>query len=197
MTGLPKTTVELDPSVLATPFQVQTRWHVLTGAACTGKTTLINALSGMGFRVLQEGARQYFEVEQAKGKTIADLRRDDATLQREIARIQLQLEGSLDPDEVAFLDRGLPDSLAFFRLFGMDPNVLLPDCLRRRYAGVFLLDRLPFLRQQTFGPEDDASSDFLNEWLRRDYLALGYAVVRVPVLPPEQRVRFILERTAG
>ena len=39
----------------------------------------------------------------------------------------------------------------------------------------------------------DASSDFLNEWLERDYSALGYLVVKVSVLPPEERLAFILD----
>ena len=33
---------ELDPDLLSTPFDVQTNWHVITGAACCGKTTLID-----------------------------------------------------------------------------------------------------------------------------------------------------------
>jgi hypothetical protein len=32
---------ELDSDLLSTPFQVQTNWHVLTGAACAGKTTTL------------------------------------------------------------------------------------------------------------------------------------------------------------
>ena len=31
---------ELDPDLLAAPFAIQTNWHVLTGAACTGKASL-------------------------------------------------------------------------------------------------------------------------------------------------------------
>jgi hypothetical protein len=33
-------TIELDPDLLSAPFRVQTNWHVITGAACSGKTTL-------------------------------------------------------------------------------------------------------------------------------------------------------------
>jgi len=35
------TTAPLNPYLLSAPFQAQTRWYVLTGAACVGKTTLL------------------------------------------------------------------------------------------------------------------------------------------------------------
>jgi predicted ATPase len=76
----------------------------------------------------------------------------------------------------------------------MDPNEILADCFHHCYASVFLLDRLPFVRKKALGPEDDASATYIDEWLARDYSTLGYRVVRVPVLPPEERVAFILER---
>ena len=41
---------------------------------------------------------------------------------------------------------------------------------------------------------DDATADLMDEWLARDYSALGYSVVRVPVLSPEERLAFVLER---
>ncbi len=43
-------TTELDPDLLSTPFRVQTNWHVITGAACSGKTTLIDLLADKGFQ---------------------------------------------------------------------------------------------------------------------------------------------------
>jgi predicted ATPase len=67
------------------------------------------------------------------------------------------------------------------------------EVILHRYASVFILDRLPF---QLNGAriEDDAYTVLLDEWLARDYSALGYSVVRVPVLPPEERLAFVLER---
>jgi len=81
----------------------------------------------------------------------------------------------LKPKKVAFLDRGLPDSLTFHRVFGLNPDELLLECLKHRYASVFILDRLPVERKITLGPEDETTAQFLDEWLERDYAALGYA----------------------
>jgi predicted ATPase len=42
--------------------------------------------------------------------------------------------------------------------------------------------------------EDASIVGYLDEWHTRDYSALGYDVVRVPVLAPEERLAFVLER---
>jgi predicted ATPase len=182
----------LDPDLLSTPFEIQTEWRVLTGAACTGKTTLIDLLAGRGFPIIPESARQFFTMEMARGRALEEIRRDGTALQRGIAGMQLRLEAEIQADEPFFLDRALPDSITFYRIYGLDPNEILPECFHHRYAAVFILDRLPFHRAQTLGPEDNAASDFLDEWLARDYSALGYHVVRVPVLPPEARLDFMM-----
>jgi predicted ATPase len=187
---------ELDRDLLSASCGVQTKWHVVTGAPCCGKTTLLEQLAGKGFRTVPEVARGYFETEIAKGRTIDGIRADDAALERYLFNLQLQLERRLRTDDTLFLDRGLPDCLAFCRIFGLNPNEFLVDCLHHRYASVFVLDRLPFQRDATLGPEDDATASYLDEWHARDYSALGYSVVRVPVLSPEGRLAFVLERLA-
>jgi predicted ATPase len=181
----------LDPTLLSTPFEVQTAWHVITGAPSCGKTTLIDLLTAEGFATVPETARRFMEREIAAGRSILDIHADPASLQRSVGALQLEIEHGLPAGDIAFLDGAVPGSLAWYRLFGLDPNDILPDCFHRRYASVFVLDRLP-LRLDGLRFEDEAYDDFLDEWLARDYLALGYDVVRVPVLPPDDRLAFVL-----
>ena len=185
---------ELDPSLLKTPFKVQTKWHVITGAPCSGKSTIITHLADNGFQTAPEAARQYFEREMAiTGRTIEDVREDVAALVQGILGIMLEIECGLNANELVWLDRGYPDNFAFLRQFGLDPNEYLPDCFRHRYASVFMLDRLPVQRDGV-RIEDEAAADYLDEWHYRDYTALGYHVVRVPVLPPQERLTYVLEK---
>jgi predicted ATPase len=186
-------TTELDPNLLSTNYRSKTNWHVITGAACTGKTTLINRLAEGGYRTVDEGARQYFEQGLAKGLTLDEIVASSEALQLGIFEMQICIESELRPDELIFLDRALPDSLTFHRVFGLNPDELLPDCLKYQYASVFILDRLPVLRSQTLGPEDEASSIFLDKWLERDYRSLGYDVFRVPAISIEARLAYILD----
>jgi predicted ATPase len=183
---------QLDPDLLSSPFGVQTNWHVITGTVCSGKTTLIDQLAAKGFQTVPEIGRQCFERELAKGRTIDEIRENGIAFQRGIIDMQLRIEGGLRAIDVLFLDRALPDTLAHCRVVGLNPNEFLPDCFQYRYASVFWLDQLPY-QQEGRRIEDDATAGFLDEWLARDYRALGYSIVRVPVLPPQERLAFVLE----
>jgi predicted ATPase len=186
---------ELDPDILASAFEVQTNWHVIAGALSCGKTTLIEQLVARGFRTAPEGARLYLERERARGRTTDEIHENLGALQRGIADMHLKIEGELRATDVTFLDRGVPDCLAWWRLYGLNPNEILAACFRHRYASVFILDRLP-IQRDGLRLEEEAVAAFEEGWIVRDYTALGYSVVRVPVLPPEERVAFVLERVS-
>ena len=186
---------ELDPRLLSTAFGIQTNWHVITGSVCSGKTTLIDQLATMGFRTVPEVGRQYFERELAQGRTIDEIRANMTSVTQGLLDMMRRVEDGLQANDVLFLDRGLPDGLAFFRVYGLNPNDILPDCFCHRYASVFLLDRLP-VEQDGVRAEDDANAALLEKWLAHDYCALGYQVVRVPVMPPEDRLELVLETLA-
>jgi predicted ATPase len=170
------TTKELDPDLLSTPFRIQTNWHVITGAPCSGKTTLIDLVAARGYLSVPEAGRKHSEMEIARGRTLDEIRVSETTFASVIKDIQLERERGLKATKVIFLDRALPDCLAYFRLAGLNPNEILQEC---------------------FHPEDDVTADLLDEWLARDYSALGYEVVRVPVLPPKERLAFVIEMVAG
>ena len=176
---------ELNPDLLSIPFRVQTNWHVLTGAACSGKTTLINQLEDRGFQTVPESARQYIDLEQAKGRIFDDIF-GNAVDDCNMMRLQLRIEQSIEVTDAIFLDRALPDSLTFHRFCGLNPNEILADCFQFHFASVFLLDRLPF-QQDGARIDHDATSCLLDEWLVRDYVALGNDIVRVPVCAAAKR----------
>ena len=184
---------ELDLDLLLTPFKVQTNWYVSTGASCSGKTTLIDQLADQGFSTVPEAARIFIEQELAKGLTIEEIRQDQAALTYQVYDMMLIRESRLRPGELVFLDRALPDAPAFYRLAGMDPNEILPDCFQYHYTSVFMLDRLPY-QLDGVRAADDPTAEYLDTWIKRDYKTLGYNCVRVPVLLPEERLSFILER---
>ena len=184
---------ELDPALLSTPCRLRTHWHVITGAQSSGKTTLIEQLGDRGYQTVPEAARLYFERERDKGRGMDEILSDMAAVQRNIANVQIGLENALQATDIVFLDRALPECLTFHRVAGLDPNELLAECLRHRYASVFVLDRLPF-HQDGLRDKIDISGDLLEEWIPRDYSALGYDVVSVPVLPPAERLAFVLDR---
>jgi predicted ATPase len=187
-------TTELDPDLLSTPFRVQTNWHVITGAPSCGKTTLIDQLANQGFQTVPETARLYIKKEMDKGRTIHPIRANPAALQRSIKDMQLSIEDGLRFNDVLFLDGAVPGSLAYYRVFGLNPNEILPECFHHRYASVFILAPLPFQLDDERVEEIADIAGYLDEWHTWDYSALGYDVVRVPVLSPQERLTFVLER---
>ena len=184
---------ELNPDLLTTPCSTNTNWHVITGAPSCGKTTLIDLFAEKGFKTAPEGARIYIERKVDAGCTIDEIRADLPALQRGIKDMQQEIESSLLPDECFFLDRTVLDSLAWYRLFDMDPNEFLAECFLYRYASVFILDQLP-LSLDGFRFDEQDFAVFLDEWHEKDYTALGYHVERVPVLPPGDRLSFVLQK---
>jgi predicted ATPase len=182
---------ELDIDLLTTAYEVQTNWHVLTGAPCSGKTTLIKMLAKRGFKTLAETARQYIECELGRGRMLAEIF-DSKEDERCMKDLQLTTEKRLDPQDIIFLDRALPDCLPFYRLNGIDPNDFLAECFHHRYASVFMLNRLP-LELDGARMDNDTLAATIDPWLAQDYNALGYNVIRVPATPPQERLDFILE----
>ena len=186
----------LTPDLITARFKVQTNWHVITGAPCSGKTTLIELLEKEGFHTVPEAGREFFECEFAKGRTLDEIRGDPAKITRQIYEIMKEREIGQRVDEVTFFDRGLPDAPAFYRMAGMDPDEVIPDCFQHRYASVFILDRLPY-QLDGVRAADDETAAYFDVWTERDYIAVGYEVVRVPVLPPIERLHLVLESVFG
>ena len=58
---------------------VQTNWHLIMGAACCGKSILIDLLTDKGFQTVPETERQYFDREMAKGRTLDENFEDEVT----------------------------------------------------------------------------------------------------------------------
>ena len=56
-----------------------------------------------------------------------------------------------------------------------------------------MLECLP-IEQDEIRIEDEVTAEFLGKWLVNDYTALGYSIVRVPLLSPNDRLEFVLEK---
>ena len=126
-------TTELDQDLLPTPFGVQTNWHVITGAACSGKITLIDHLADKGFQTVSEIGRKYIDREKARGRTIDEIFVNAAD-KIAMKDMQLRTEHGLRAVDIAFLNRAIPDSLVFYRFVGLNPNEILVECFHYRYA---------------------------------------------------------------
>lgn len=172
-------------------FRFKTNWSVITGAPSSGKTSVIEELSHRGFVTQREVARELIELGLNSGKTLEETRHAAKRLQKDILQLALARESTLDPAEYAFLDRGLPDSLTYFRLAGVESAEVRTISFLFQYRAVFLFDRLPIVKDDV-RTEDEALADKIDKMLEDDYKSVGYAPIRVPVMPITARADFIL-----
>jgi len=176
-----------------TDFEKKTHWVVITGAPSSGKTSVIDDLRARGYAVQDEVARELIELALRQGLSLDDVRRDGGQqLQQDILRIKRAREAALDPAQQVFMDRGMPDSIAYFRLAGMKPDAAFTACRMYRYEAVFIFDRLPLVKDGVRA-EDEAVAQKIDGMLRADYAALGYTPVSVPVVPVAARTDMILQ----
>ncbi len=169
--------------------------YVLTGGPCSGKTTLINELKDRGYSVLPESARTVIAAELAAGKTIEDILADPLALEHSVLAHQLELYAEAPKDQLVFIDRGVPDNVAYYRKFNMPIDDACWEALESvHYRKVFLLDMIDFDGDAERYEQNPEEAAWLHAEIRKAYTELGYAIIEVPVLPITERADFILAR---
>ena len=169
-----------------------TKWSVITGAPCSGKTAVVHMLEQRGYNVVHEVARAYIDGELLKGKTVTEIKTDEWAFERHILMEKVRIESTLKKDEIIFFDRGVPDSIAYYKLNGLDATEPFQKSHGVRYQNVFLFERLKFLTDPVRS-EDEKTARRLGRLIKESYQALGYDLIHVPLLSVEARIEFILK----
>ena len=172
-------------------FKTKTNWCVITGAPSSGKTSVIEELIRRGYKTEPEVARDLIEDCLMRGEKIEQVREKNEWLQKEILRLKLAREESQDPEQLVFLDRGIPDSLTYFRIAGLDLTAAKAASCKFHYRCIFIFDRLSLV-QDGIRTESDEIARQIDISLEQDYRELGYSPVRVPILSIKARADFIL-----
>ena len=171
----------------------RTNWYVITGGPCSGKTTTVDMLRNLGYKTTIEEARHYLDLQRARGKSLHDIERNRKMFQLKVLRDQIKKERSLDPNEVVFLDRAIPDARAYYRFWGLPEDRILTEAMKNvSYKKVFILDCLPLVRDYA-RREDVKAQERIQMLLTRVYESLPFQVIHVPVLPADLRLKVILE----
>ncbi|RJQ34108.1 hypothetical protein C4568_03125 [Candidatus Parcubacteria bacterium] len=172
---------------------IKTSWYVITGGPSSGKTTTVNLLKDRGYKTTIEHARHYIDTQKIAGKTVEEIRKNQLSFQQGILNMQTDQEQALPSDETIFLDRAIPDALAYYRFLKLPEDEKLQKAMHKfSYKKVFVLDPLPLVKDYA-RTEDEAAQKNIHVLLTNVYESLQYPVVHVPVLPPEERVDFILK----
>ncbi len=170
-----------------------TNWYIVTGSPCSGITTTVKELEKRGYRVIYELARQFIDQELKKGRTLAEIRKNELKFQQKILQFKIKTEKKLPKKEIIFFDRGISDSIAYYRICGLVKDEILKKAVRNSsYQKVFLLDKLPYKKDYA-RIENDQTRLKLYKYLKEGYEKIKTPVVKVPIMSVEKRVKFILK----
>ena len=172
-------------------FMQQTKWRVITGAPCSGKTAVIQKLEQLGNPVVHEVARGYIDQRLGNGETLAGIKADILSFERHILYKKFEIEKSLPKDKIIYLDRAVPDSIGYYIHEGLDPAEPIQKSKYWRYEHIFFFERIPF-EQDRVRSEDEKIALKLEGLLKESYQMLGYEIIVVPLMSVSQRVDFIL-----
>ncbi len=169
---------------------------VIAGGPGTGKTTLINHLKVLGFQCYDEISRQVTLQARADGIEqmflTEPLRFSEKLLE---GRTQQFIDASQESENVVFLDRGLPDILAYMDYIGDHyPQHFIHVCETHIYDYIFIL--APW--QEIFTSDSERYESFdesikIHHHLLESYRRFGYQLIDVPFGSIARRSDFILD----
>jgi len=168
---------------------------VLTGGPSVGKTSVIEELAARGYAVVRETARDVIEEQKARDSEVLPWR-DKPAFQRRVLQIQLDREAAVSGSPV-FLDRGVPDGIAYLLLDDLPVFPALLESARGRYTGVFLLEPPVPYRQDAVRFEDEETAQRIHDLVIRTYRDLGYTTVTVPPRSVAERASLVLDLVAN
>lgn len=173
--------------------KLKTNWYVITGGPSSGKTTTVNLLRTRGYKTTIEHARHYIETQRVTGKTVEEIRSNQLKFQHGVLDMQIVQESELSSDETVFLDRAIPDALAYYHFLGLPEDKKIREAMKGiSYKKIFILDPLPLVKDSV-RTEDAIAQKNIHRLLTETYESLPFPVVHVPVMSPEERVNFILK----
>jgi predicted ATPase len=170
---------------------------VITGGPGTGKTTIIDGLIEQGYSCFPEISRQI--TLEAKKQGIEQL-----FLEKPLLFSELLLEGRKkqfnsaiqDQAEIVFLDRGIPDILAYMHYIGDSyPAFFDHACKEHNYSKIFVLppwQEIYISDEARYENYEQAKLIFTH--LKETYQNYGYELIEVPKGTLEERIIFILNQ---
>lgn len=168
---------------------------LITGGPGSGKSSVIKKLESNGHFCLHEVSREVTAEAQKQG--IDQLFLEDPFLfsfKLLEARVYQYNESKVSSENHVFIDRGIPDVLAYMDYFGTEyPSNFSKACILYKYDKVFLLP--PW--KEIYVNDDERYETFdqakiIHSYLEKTYLGFGYKPIKVPKGSINKRCDFIL-----
>ena len=166
---------------------------IITGAPCTGKTTILQTLAKMGYSTFDEVAREVIKQELHKGSDVLPWQNinafSKAVLPFQINNFKKAVEG------LNFYDRGILDIAAYQEKSNQAIFEELEKAIKehRYHEKVFITPPWKEIyvndneRKESF---EDAME--IHDYLVKVYTENNYQLIEIPKMSLEERLRFVL-----
>lgn len=168
---------------------------LIIGGPGSGKTTLIESLSQSGYICYPEISREVTLEAQKRGI-------DQLFLTEPLLFSEMLLEGRIRQHQSAlsesvdwvFIDRGIPDVLAYMHYIGDSyPSFFDQACREHQYSKIFLLPPWENIYESDAARyENFEQAELIHKHLVETYNSYGYQLIEVPKDTVEARIDFIL-----
>lgn len=169
---------------------------VIIGGPGTGKTTIIEELKSRGFCCYPEISREV--TLEAKKEGIEQLFLENPLLFSELlleGRKKQLLSAQREEQPIVFLDRGIPDILAYMHYIGDSyPAFFDQACQEHKYTKIFILppwEAIYVSDNERY--ENFEQAQLIYNHLIETYSKYGYNLIEVPKDTLNNRILFILE----
>ena len=170
---------------------------VIIGGPGSGKTSIINKLIAKGYCCYPEISRQV--TLKAKADGIDQLFLTNPILFSEMlldGRIQQFQNAQNEKHKIVFIDRGIPDVLAYMKFIGDDyPENFELACRENKYSKIFVLppwEEIYVSDNERYESYEQAQE--IHNHLVDTYKSYGYNLIEVPKETVENRVLHILDK---
>ena len=185
-------------SIFAAYLQkVQKDIIVIIGGPGTGKSSIINGLVAKGYCCYPEISREVTLEAQKRGI-------EQLFLTEPLLFSQMLLDGRIkqfenaqnEPHQHVFIDRGIPDVVAYLEYIGDEyPNHFIDACREKVYTKTFILP--PW--EEIYESDSERYENFeqakeIQEHLTKTYTNYGYDLIEVPKDSIDNRILFILDK---
>lgn len=168
---------------------------IITGAMGSGKSTVLKLLKAQGLIVVEEPAREILAEQRSIGDEGVPETNPTLFTQLLLSRAIYQYKEMQDSHDTVIYDRGIPDNIAYARLFNID---YLPA---HRAAELYRYDTnvLYFPAwKDIYATDDERTMSFdeakaFGDDIWEIYGEYGYKLIEVPCVSADKRVNFIMQ----